>query len=197
VQRGDFKKLIEEGWSLRKISLHYGFSRQTGSNLFKNIYGIKYREYQKKLKHEDVVKKCWINNVKEIFMLLEKEKPNFLHAIKKLYTICKGKNLAIELKLVNENIKGLWINNRKVLFREYVLRGNMPEEKMGFYRFKPPDKIYDILIVTLIDGKDYIYFIIPKHVLVRKKSVNLPLDEKSGSKYSVFRDNWNQMFFVI
>lgn len=195
IKKDDFKKLIEKGWSLKKIGQEYKFSTQTGSNFFKKFYSINYREYKKRLKPKQVFKEYEDDDVQKVFELEEREKTYFIKTLKKMYATCKSKDLKIRVKLVNDIIKEVWANEKIILFREYILKGNTSEEKRGFYRFRPPGKmIYGILIVALIKGKSCEYFIIPRDSLFPKKSVCLPLSEKQISKYSVYINNWEKIF---
>jgi len=195
MQESTFRKSIEKGWSLRKIGRHYSFSRQTSSNLFKKFYGINYREYKKKMNHEKMVKEYEGKDIQKIFEDLERQKCFFLNALKEIYIICQRKNSKIKVRLVNNVIKEVWANGKRLLFKEYILKGKTPEEKIGFYRFRPPEKkAYTILIVALVEEKSHEYFIIPREALFPKKSVCLPTSEKHKSKYLIYKNNWNQIF---
>jgi len=197
MEINNFKKLIEKGWNLQKISKNYGCSSQWVSFKFKNIYGLNYREYKKKARHEEKLKETAIykgDEVKKIFELIKDSSPSVSNALEKLFSICRENNTNIKVKIIKDRIKEVWAGNKAVFIKNYRLEGKTSDEKKGYYRFRPPVKEkYDFLMVVLEKKGRYEYYIIPYIDICFKKSVNLPILAKIRSKYSVYKNNWSYL----
>lgn len=198
MQNSDFKKLIEKGWSLSKISSHYGYSRTWISYKFKSLFGENYRNYKKRLKPEEKKEATVMYALKDANNVIELAKAStssFVDVLKRLFAICNKKKLSINVKVVGSGIEGVWINKKRILFREYALKGKTSDEKKGYYRFRAPiGKDYDYLVVALIRGDEINYFIFSREAINSKKSISLSLCIKRKSKYSIYRNNWNLIF---
>jgi len=196
INENEFKELIEKGWSLRKIGRHFGFSLQTAANWFKKIYGMSCSELKTKRRAE-MQKKQNIEYtdqyVSKALDILRTNRAKYILSLEKLFEICDKNSLEIRVLLLNDNLRDVYVSNKYVIFKEYLLEGIRKDESRGCLRFRPPSgRKYDFLIVTLSSSKKNNFYILPKNTLLDKKTINLPLREVNRSKYSRYLNNWQQ-----
>jgi len=165
--------------------------------MFKKIYGMGYITYMKKMSFKEGKKKMKEYSLKDANKILEKselKKIPFFDALKNVIKICKKKKIPFNIKIFENKVEEIQINEKKVILRQYSLQGRTLDEKKGVYRIRPPEgKDYNYLIVALTQKNKIDYFVIPKSVADLKKSINLPLWIRRKAKYSIYKENWNQI----